>query len=211
MDAVFPPRCPFCDSFVHERARPCEDCAHSVRRLDSEAFVPHIPKSVLSFCRSCFAFEGRVKDALHGFKYGDRQDLLSFFAKEMAAEASAVGGFDLIVPVPLAPRKLSDRGFNQSALIARRMAKWAGAPADLRSLVRVREIPPQVGLEREARIENVRGAFAVRKGREGRLAGREVLLIDDVMTTGATLAECARALRGAGAASVWALTVARTL
>ncbi|HPM41763.1 MAG TPA: ComF family protein [bacterium] len=211
MDAVFPPRCPLCDSFVHERACPCEDCAHSVRRLDSEAFVPHTPKSVLSFCRSCFAFEGRVKDALHGFKYGERQDLLSFFAREMALEAASVGGFDLIVPVPLAPRKLSDRGFNQSALIARRMAKGAWAPADLRSLVRARDIPPQVGLEREARIENVRGAFAVRRGREARLDGREILLIDDVMTTGATLAECARALRSAGASSVWALTVARTL
>ncbi|PYX91415.1 MAG: hypothetical protein DMG71_20265, partial [Acidobacteria bacterium] len=119
----------------------------------------------------------------------------------------------LVVPVPLHPRKLRQRGFNQAELIARAALKLkpAGVQLTLESgiLERRRQTQSQIGLSRHQRRENMRGAFAVTKPAE--LEGREVLLVDDVFTTGTTVSECARMLRRAGAARVWVATVARTL
>jgi ComF family protein len=117
----------------------------------------------------------------------------------------------LVVPVPLHSSKRRERGFNQAELIARSALKQARAGFELktRTLVRKRATRSQVGLDREARIANLRGAFKVVAPKL--VAGRTVLLVDDVMTTGATLSECARALKQAGAAKVFAATVARAL
>lgn len=210
-DALFPPRCPLCDAFVDSGGPPCADCSASLCRLKTPAHIPNIPASVLSCCVSCFAHEGRIKDALHGFKYKERLDLAGYFATELFAISFAVGTFDAILPVPLFPARLKARGFNQSSMLAKGLGKLAAAPVDIDSLVRIRDVPPQVGLSREERVANVRGAFSVRAGREVRVAGKNLILVDDVMTTGATLAECARGLIAAGASSVSALTVARAL
>ena len=119
----------------------------------------------------------------------------------------------LVVPVPLHARKLRQRGFNQSELIARAALKLSQdgdryvLSAD--ALERRRETKSQIGLTRHQRRENLRGAFAVGKPQD--VAGREILLVDDVFTTGTTASECARVLRRAGAAKVWVATVARTL
>ena len=115
----------------------------------------------------------------------------------------------LIVPVPLHKSKRGDRGFNQAELIARAAVKRLPRRLELATgvLVRQRATISQVGLTREQRIENVRDAFRVRDRRQVR--GRTVILVDDVMTTGTTLSECARVLKKAGAERVWAATVAR--
>lgn len=210
-DAVYPPRCPLCDAFQPGRDAPCPDCAVLLRTLTADALLAPAIAAKLERCRSCFAYEGRIVDALHGFKYRERLDLLRYLGRSLAEEARRMGDVDLVLPVPLHPRRLRERGFNQAALLARRMGGQVGAVVELDLLARVRDIPPQVGLAREERIANVRGAFAVRAPYASRVAGRRLLLIDDVMTTGATLAECARALADAGAASVSALTVARAL
>ncbi len=114
---------------------------------------------------------------------------------------------DLVVPVPLHPARLADRGFNQAALLARPLARALGARLEARALVRVRDTPPQTPLDVPARRANVRGAFAVRS--PARVRDRVCLLVDDVLTTGATAAACAKALRGAGADSVLLLVLAR--
>lgn len=210
LDVIFPPRCPLCDAFASVVDLPCDGCAVSLHPLEGDAVLPSSLQHV-SRCRSCFAFEGKITDALHGFKYSERFDLLRYLSGVLEKEARAMGSFELVVSVPLHPVRLRQRGFNQSALLARRVSRGEGIPVDYDSLVRIRDIPPQVGLSRAERIENVKGAFAVRKSRARRIEGKRVLLIDDVMTTGATLGECARALLDAGAADVAALTIARTI
>jgi len=111
--------------------------------------------------------------------------------------------------VPLHPSRLRWRGFNQAALLAAPVARRLGCKLDVRSLIRVVATTPQTAKDIQTRRRNVRNAFAVR--RPGRIANRRVLLVDDVMTTGATANECARTLRAAGARSVDVLTLARVL
>ena len=124
-----------------------------------------------------------------------------------AGAARAQGLHDaVVVPVPLHPSRLAERGFNQSALVARRVARRLGAPFVPLALARTRETLRQASLERDARAANVRGAFAVRD--RGIVRGRAVLLVDDVQTTGATLEACARTLLDAGATSVARAVVA---
>jgi ComF family protein len=115
----------------------------------------------------------------------------------------------VLVPVPLHPRRLRERGFNQSALVVEALARRAGRPACLDALVRRLDTVPQAGLTAAARRRNVRGAFAVR--RRAAVAGRTVTLVDDVLTTGATALACARPLTEAGAVEVRLLTVARVV
>jgi ComF family protein len=119
------------------------------------------------------------------------------------------GDYDLIMPVPLHPSRLRWRGFNQAALLGNAVARRLGRPLDAGSLVRVRETDPQTGKNMRERRQNIRDAFAIR--RPARIANRRVLLVDDVMTTGATVDECARTLLAAGARRVDVLTLARAL
>ncbi len=118
-------------------------------------------------------------------------------------------GSDVLVPVPLHPRRLRERGYNQAALLARELGRRTGRPHGERVLVRRKDTAPQAGLSAAARRRNVAGAFAVRQ--KGFIAGRVVTLVDDVLTTGATAYACARALREAGAREVRLLSIARVL
>lgn len=157
---------------------------------------------------SLYAFEGPVREAVHLLKYGRRTMLAPALGALLAGGAGpSVRGADLVVPVPLQLRRLRQRGFNQSLLLARALSERLGAPIDARVLRRVRGTRPQVGLHASQRAENVRGAFIV-SGRG--LEGRDVLLVDDVYTTGATARECAAALARAGA-RVRVLTLARAV
>jgi ComF family protein len=118
-----------------------------------------------------------------------------------------VAGSHVIVPVPLHPRRLRERGFNQAGLIARELGRRVGRPCGEKALVRRLDTVPQAGLSAAARRRNVADAFVVR--RKGQVAGQVVTLVDDVLTTGATAYACARALRAAGAREVRMLSVAR--
>jgi ComF family protein len=121
----------------------------------------------------------------------------------------ATGEYDLVIPVPLDSPRLRWRGFNHACLLAAPVATRLGASLALRPLRRIRVTRPQASLPEAARRSNVRGAFAVTRPLE--VTGRRVLLVDDVYTTGATVGECAAALRGAGTACVDVLTLARTV
>ena len=127
----------------------------------------------------------------------------------MLVWANRLPSADLVMPVPLHPTRLRTREFNQSLLLADRIARRLGLPLSFEHLERIRETRPQTELDRKDRARNVRRAFIVREP-EG-LKGRRVLLVDDVLTTGSTVNDCARALHRAGAASISVLTLARRL
>lgn len=124
---------------------------------------------------------------------------------------TALGGFDFIVSVPMEGSRLVGRGSDPCAMIAGRLSRISSTPLVRKMIVRVKSAPPQVGLPRGEREKNVSGVFAVRPRMRGRIEGARVLVVDDVLTTGATLNDCARALVRAGAREVCALTFARTL
>lgn len=157
--------------------------------------------------RSVFYFEGPIKEAIYQLKYHNIRAAARFLATFMARylTGETIPG-DVVVPVPLHPRRLRERGYNQSALLAREVARLDGL-AYSEALVRTSYSLPQVkasGLA--ARRENVKGAFTCARDS---VKGRQVLLIDDVVTSGSTLDACALALKSQGAESVWALTLAR--
>ncbi|MGA9800895.1 MAG: ComF family protein [Terriglobales bacterium] len=164
------------------------------------------------------SYDGGLRELIHLLKYEQVRPAAVVLGRMMAESISGLApywsGRDvLVVPVPLHRKKLRQRGFNQSELIAQHALKLGSADAKMilhpRILERRRETQSQIGLTRHQRRENLRGAFTVARPEE--IAGREILLVDDVFTTGTTASECARVLRRAGASKVFVATVARTL
>ena len=191
-----PPRCAACDARVRWLAVFCPSCARSAT---SAAEGPGRPSAAL-------VYGGAVARAIARMKYESRPDLARPFGdllwRALAPHGGSLRGV-VVVPVPLHPSRLAERGFNQSALLARRVARHLSAPFAPRALARTRETQQQATLDRAARVGNVEGAFEVRRGRGGApVRGRAVLLVDDVMTTGATLDACERALGEGGATRV---------
>jgi len=155
----------------------------------------------------CFgAYEGTLRDLIHLFKYGRMKPLAKTLAAHMALALPRDQKFDCVVPLPLHWRRRWQRGFNQSELLARLTARRCGIRM-VKAVRRTRATAAQAGLTNARRRENVANAFQVKKPRM--VAGRRILLIDDVMTTGATASACALALKRAGAASVTLLALAR--
>ncbi|MDX9885632.1 ComF family protein [Thauera sp.] len=148
-----------------------------------------------------------VDAMVHALKYRHRLSMASFFGAALAARAQDFGAqADLILPMPLHPRRLAERGFNQALELARPLARARGLPLGLAVVRKMRDIPAQAGLDREARLRNPRGVFEC----DVSLHGQRVIVVDDVMTTGATLGELARTLKRQGASWVGNLVVART-
>ena len=145
--------------------------------------------------------------AIGRLKYEDRADLAPLLGRSMLrASESLRGAVDLVVPVPLHPRRLADRGYNQAALLAAPVARSLGVGLAPQALARHRDTPRQASLDRERRIVNVAGVFTARE--RSRVRGARVLLVDDVRTTGVTLEGCAAALHDAGVSAVLALVLA---
>jgi len=155
----------------------------------------------------CFgAYEGALRDLIHLFKYDRMKPLGKTLAGYLASALPRDQQFDLVVPMPLHWRRRWQRGFNQSELLARPTARRCGIPM-VNAVRRTRSTAAQAGLSNARRRENVAGAFRVKKPQK--VEGRRILLIDDVMTTGATASACAVALKRAGAGSVTLLALAR--
>ncbi len=159
--------------------------------------------------RAVARYDGLMRDLIHDFKFRDTHDARTLFGRWMSeAGRTLIAECDVIVPVPLARWRLLTRRFNQSQILASEVARQAGKPAAPFSLCRVRTTKSQVGLSRTERRRNVAGAFAVPQAQMARVAGNAVLLIDDVVTTGATASSAARALKKAGATRVDVLALA---
>lgn len=187
---------------------------------------PPVPQATALTCGACLReprpwgrlvaagpYDGRLRELILAYKFEGRlelgrqlQELLLAAFQRGLADFPELSGCELLAPVPLHPRRLLSRGFNQSREIARLLSARRALPIRQEALQRVRRTVPQMELSRGERVENIRGAFAARPEV---VAGRSVLLVDDIMTTGATLEECARTLAAAGAARVDALVLAR--
>jgi ComF family protein len=218
LDFLFPPRCFSCDRVG---AWLCAECLDQLPRIEppfctccGRVVTAHglcaacrISPLQIECIRSVFYFEGALREAVHRFKYHGCTGLASTLGDLMAAYwIQHPMPADVVVPVPLHATRLRERGYNQAALLAHEMAWRIGLVVDEQTLTRRRATAPQVELSAMQRKENVRDAFCCSGNG---LAGKQVLLIDDVCTTGATLEACAVALREGGACSVRALTLAR--
>ncbi len=240
---LFPSDCRVCGAPLVRISRlpVCEDCLRTVtpiegsvcgicrERIPAPAVLANeAGESCCAVCRetspaSCKAvaygsYEGGLRELIHLLKYQGVKPAASVLGRMLAEVVAGLRpcfgeGLPVIVPVPLHPSKLRERGFNQSEMIARAAVKLMheGKQFVIRPEVLQRRRPTvsQIGLTRPQRQENMRGAFVV--GVPDEITEREVLLVDDVLTTGTTASECARVLRRAGATRVWVATVARTM
>lgn len=153
-----------------------------------------------------------LREVIQRFKYGRKVSLGKPLGRLLAggcAEYLAAHRFDIIIPVPLHPKRLRWRGFNQAVILAREVGRVCRLPVDPFILLRSRETPPQTQLAEEERKKNMRGAFSVDPAKS--IEGKSLLLVDDVYTSGATVNECSRILLRAGAKEVYVLTLARTV
>jgi ComF family protein len=159
--------------------------------------------------RAVARYDGVMRDLIRDFKFHDQHHGRRLFGRWLAdAGHDLLDDADVIVPVPMARLRLLWRRFNQSAELANELARLRSVPFRTDALVRTRRTRPQPGLSQSERIANVRGAFAVPSGARSAIAGRAVLLVDDVITTGATVSACATALKSAGARRVDVLALA---
>jgi len=225
---LYPPRCEICERPVGEGEYLCMECEQTAPRVEkpfcqvcSQPFHGLIEGEFT--CASCmerryhftcavapYLSQGTVRELIHRFKYRNDFHLRHQLARWLCS------GFedprllnpkpDLLVPVPLHPVRYREREFNQAEELARLASKVTGIPF-CNALERRRYTTSQTRFDREERMENLRNAFGIRKNTPVR--GKQLILIDDVLTTGSTLEECARTLRAAGAGSIRALTVAR--
>jgi ComF family protein len=162
--------------------------------------------------RAAVRYDDISSKLVHALKYGDRLDLAPVMARWMAqAGGKLTAEADALVPVPLHWRRQWARRFNQSALLAEMIGKASGRPVAHGALKRVKATPQQVGLDKSARAQNVQGAFRVPADGKPEVVGRRLVLVDDVLTSGATIDACARALLRAGAAAVDVLVFARVV
>ena len=232
VDLAFPPSCLACRKATDAAGALCPTCWRAVRFIDrpfcdrlgtpfavdlgtegllSPEAIADPP--VYARARAVAHFDdGPARSLVHRLKYGDRLELARTMGGWMARAGDEIlGNTDLLVPVPLHRGRLVRRRFNQAALLAGRVSACSGVPVDAFALTRVKPTPPQVGLTRTQRAANVQGAFRVLAEGRGAIDGKAVTLVDDVMTSGATINAAARALLRGGARRVDVLVFARVV
>ncbi len=236
LDLVYPPRCLVCDGY--DSPPLCESCSATFTAIPEpvcricgrpvepepaygcqsceahrEAFAE---KWAFDAARSAGIYEGALRQALHRLKYGGAESLGLPLGAYLANQVGGYGLYskeelrtiDGVLPVPMHPLRERQRGYNQAALLAVPVAEMLGVPLLPAKMVWRRRRPPQVGLSSEGRRRNLRNAFHVSEREASRLSGRGILLVDDVITTGATVNACATALRDAGVTRILVATLA---
>ncbi|MGX7952689.1 double zinc ribbon domain-containing protein [Tsuneonella sp. HG249] len=230
VDLIYPPRCPLCGTAIGAQTGLCGDCWSELRIPGEPACATcQRPFGTADLgdsarCGPCLAapplHDGIAAGTLYGegsrklvlaFKHGRRIALAPMLARLIAARLPALEGAWLVVPVPLHRWRLWSRGFNQAALFARELAKLSGAALVVDGLVRSKRTPMLGGLGRKARARVLGGALQVNPSHGAKLKGAQVILVDDVLTSGATSEACVRALKRAGAAKVIVACFARVL
>jgi ComF family protein len=230
---IYPPTCAGCMQPLHsKRSEPfCPECLKTLEFI-SEPYCPgcgipyekDMPNSHL--CGDCLSgihhfdrarstgfYRGSLREVLHRFKYGGQTSLARPLGQMLIApgrQLARLQKIDFIIPVPLHPKRLRQRSFNQASLLARRMGSALNISVDYASLQRSRWTEPQTGLSRRQRAANVKGAFSLKSNKK--FKGKGILVVDDVLTTGETVEQCVRVLKkDGGAREVAVLTVARTV
>ena len=230
LNALLPPRCAICGTTVEPGGALCADCWGRIVFLAPPAceccgypFEYAVPDRTL--CGACtmrqpafdraravFAYDDASRGLVLAFKHGDRTHDAPAFGQWLArAGGDLLRDADLIVPVPLHRGRLFYRRYNQAAILAQSVGRISGRRVAVDLLTRHRRTPIQGRLSPTARISNVRGAFTIREAGREDLDGKRILLVDDVLTTGATAEECARVLKRAGAGAVDILTLSRVV
>lgn len=227
LDACFPPHCAACDVQVGAQGNLCGACFAQLRQIARPYCeccgmpFPHaMDTGVCAACaagapvyakaRAAWVYNDTSGALVRRLKFQDRSSMLVRYAEAMMrAGQDVLEGADIVVPVPLHWRRLMWRRYNQSALLAFALGRKVGLPVDATHLRRIRHTVPQTQLRGEQRRRNVRGAFVVRDA--AWVQQKRVVLVDDVLTTGATVEACVQALLAAGAVEVRVLTLARTL
>lgn len=218
--AILPHHCPLCGASTLNRLL-CTGCDADLSHYREPACPAcALPTPGGQVCGAClqrppafdrtlaaFSYHFPIDRLLHAFKYSGNLALVEILAKPLAQLAADHPKPDLLMPMPLHPGRLKERGFNQSLEIAKPISRWLDIPLSADACQRTRDTPAQAGLKWKERRRNVRGAFAC----DLDLSGKKIAVLDDVMTTGATLNEISRILKGRGASDVSAWVVARTL
>ena len=227
IDIFLPPRCLLCGKIISEENGLCEDCFSKInfishpycnrcgtplltgRNVDTCALCISDDKEPFRYKRSFVKYDDNSRPLLVNFKFHDRTENAPFLARWLYSAGRDIWsqGVDVLVPVPLHRVRLRHRRYNQSALLCRELSRLANIPVDYTSLTRIKNTRPQVEFNGSERQHNVKNAFIVKNS----FAGKKVVIVDDVMTTGATLRECGIAILKSGALSVDALTVARVV
>ncbi|GAB4227564.1 MAG: ComF family protein [Methyloligellaceae bacterium] len=229
-DILLPPLCPGCRTGVSHHGGLCAQCWREIDFVQAPvcdrlgiplAYAgdgPLVSAAALAEppdydrARAVARYEGAMRRLVHDLKYRDRHDAVALYARWLQqAGCEFLGDAELLVPVPLYRLRLWRRRFNQAALLAARLSAETGIAHDPLCLLRIRRTASQVGLSARQRRRNVSGAFAVPQARRDAVAGRRIVLVDDVITTGATANACARALKRAGAQRVDVLALARVV
>lgn len=229
-DLVLPPTCLSCRRPAGVAGGLCPSCWQNIGFIErpyceklGTPFVSETGEGLLSppaiadppaydRARAAARFSDVARDLVHLLKYGDRLDLAAPLGGWMArAGRELLADADALVPVPLHWSRLFQRRYNQSAMLAREVSRRAKLPVEDDILLRTRATRPQVGLARKERARNVQGAFAIAPGARIRVKGKKLVVIDDVLTSGATADACARILRRAGAVRVDMLVLARVV
>lgn len=232
LDSLLPPRCLCCGEAVDRQGGLCAACWVKLTFIapplcaccglpfEYEAQEGALCGACLAApppfarARAVLAYDDGSRPLVLGFKHGDRIHAAKSYGIWLArAGKDLLADADRLLPVPLHRARLFHRRYNQAALLAQALSRHSGVPATPDLLQRHRSTPTQGGLDRQGRHRNVKGAFRLRPGQSAKeqVAGQRLVLIDDVMTTGATLAECTRVLLRAGAAQVDVLTLARVV
>ncbi len=228
---LFPPQCHCCETFLEEGEQGvCRGCFSKIRWIEPPfctiCGVPFLSGEIESHpCGACLTrrryftiaralgyYEGPFRETIHRWKYEEKNCLTRFFGEKLAEGFRRywdVESFDLLLPVPLHPCRLRERGFNQALLLVRELNRSTRIPYSKKLLRKKILTPPQVHLSRAEREKAVRGSFDLQ--REEEVEGKLILLVDDVYTTGSTVNECARVLRKAGAKQIDVLTLAHAI
>jgi ComF family protein len=230
LDIALPPLCPSCRTPLGDGVGLCASCWSKLSLIEppycARLGIPFLydpGPGLLSMeamanppaydrARAAVRYDDVARALVLSFKYGDRLDLAPMMGQWMArAGRELLAGADALMPVPLHWRRLWARRFNQAGALCAAISDVSGVPVLYDTLKRVRATPQQVGLSKTQRADNVQGAFRVPAERRATVAGRRVILVDDVLTSGATVDTCARALLRAGAAHVDVLVFARVV
>lgn len=193
-NVVFPPKCCVCGTIGDDAF--CQKCVSQIK------YIPHTAGTTASVA----VYDGVIKKAIKKLKFNKKKQLAPVLSKIMLNNAR-ITDFDAIIPVPLHKTRSKVRGFNQSELLAKDISVFYKMPILTDILVRVKNTSPQFGLKKGERHANIQGAFAVTGA--DKITGKKILLIDDILTTGATLNECKNELLSAGAERVMAYTLSK--